>query len=362
MEKKRYILLVSVAYALPIMQPLRRAIHERGDEVCWYFDRDEELLESLLRCDVDGVNNVVLRSVKEVMEFDPTAIFTCGNHMYDFFPGVKVQLFHGYPLNKRNDKRDDHFSLRGWFDIYCTQGPTSSVPFAMLAQKHRYFKVYETGWTKCDLYYEALRKMANEGGGSRSEKPTILYSSTFTKGITSSSILAPHIERMVASGEWNWLFMFHPKLDDEKTLAHYKSLAERYDNATFYSETFNLEPMLNADVMLCDTSSIILEFMLLDKPVVTFRNTRPGHHLIDVTSAEEVHDALQEALYRPELLMRNIREYISQHEAHFDGGASGRVLDAVDDFIANGSNGLKSKPLNFIRRLQARKRLHYWRL
>ncbi len=353
----RYLFLVSVAYSFPILRPLQRAIVERGDEVRWFFDT--EGLDGLLD---EEHGEQQLFGVEEAVEYNPAAVFTCGNHMYHFLPGVKVQLFHGYPLNKRNDKSDDHFSLRGWFDIYCTQGPASTLPFEALADKEGYFKVYETGWPKGDIYYEAKAKMADRANG---EKPTVLYSSTFTKSITSTTILAPHIERMVASGEWNWVFMFHPKLDNAETLERYRLIAERYENARFATSSFDMDAMVEADVMLCDTSSIIMEFMMLDKPVVTFRNTRPGSHLIDVTSVEQLHPALHEALLRPALLMRSIEDYMATFESHLDGNASKRVLAAVDDFIGQGGAkglGLRSKPLNLIRKLQARKRLRYWKL
>ena len=61
----------------------------------------------------------------------------------------------------------------------------------------------------------------------------------------------------------------------------YKALQN--DNLTFV-ETDNVLPLLQAaDVMLCDTSSILLMFILQRKPVVTFCNQAPGEHLIDVT-------------------------------------------------------------------------------
>ena len=66
------------------------------------------------------------------MDYQPIAVFAPGNYIYDFFPGVKVSLFHGYPINKRGDEKDDHFSVRGWFDVYCTQGETSTLPFKEL--------------------------------------------------------------------------------------------------------------------------------------------------------------------------------------------------------------------------------------
>ena len=67
-----------------------------------------------------------------MFRFNPIAVFVPGNWVYDFFPGVKVEVFHGYPMKKRIEKIDDHFTLRGWFDIYCTQGKSSTPYFTYL--------------------------------------------------------------------------------------------------------------------------------------------------------------------------------------------------------------------------------------
>ena len=115
--------------------------------------------------------------------------------------------------------------------------------------------------------------------------------------------------------------------------------------------------MAATDVMLCDASSIILEYMLLDKPVVTFHNTTPGPHLIDVTDTADIESAIDHALSRPDSLMQAMRAYRDRQEAHTDGRNSARILDAVDDFIANRRAHLKPKPLNLFRRLQLRYRI-----
>ena len=65
----------------------------------------------------------------------------------------RLSLIHiFYPINKRGDEKDDHFSVRGWFDVYCTQGETSTLPFKELERKYGFFKVYETGWCKADTF------------------------------------------------------------------------------------------------------------------------------------------------------------------------------------------------------------------
>lgn len=168
------------------------------------------------------------------------------------------------------------------------------------------------------------------------------------------------IERLAKDKPWEWIITFHPKLTDPEIIAGYKKIAEENANVTFFEGADKLQLLHKADVMLCDSSSIILEFMFLDKPVVTFRNSHPGPHLIDVQRPEEVGPALERALTRPDELMREVRTYTMFHEPHRDCRCSARVLDAVDDFLERGHVGLKRKPLNLIRKWKMRRKFHYW--
>ena len=109
-----------------------------------------------------------------------------------------------------------------------------------------------------------------------------------------------------------------------------------------------------ADALLTDYSGIAFEYMLLDRPVVTLRNTTPGPHILNVESVDEVEGALEKALQRPDELMHEMRKYVAFHESHLDGNNAANILNAVDDFIENRQKKLRHKPLNLFRRLKVR--------
>jgi CDP-glycerol glycerophosphotransferase (TagB/SpsB family) len=340
--KKHYLFFVSLTYSYSILRPLQAEIWKRGDTVAWFI---EEPCEDLL-----AENEQRLHTIQEVMEYNPIAVFAPGNWVYYFFPGVKVQLFHGYAMKKRIEKIDDHFTIRGWFDIYCTQGPSSTPYFKELERKYGYFKIYETGWCKVDPFFEKVEIPPRE-------KPVILYSPTFSRKITSAPYLLETITQMIETKPWDWIITFHPKLEDPELLQKYRQLAEKYPNVTFFRSNDGLNTFRKIDVLLCDSSSIIVEVMLLEKPVVTFRNTHPGNFLLDVLNQNEIEAAIEKALTRPADLMQNIKNYTAHHEAHIDGLNSVRVLDAVDDFILHYKGKIKRKPLNLIRKIKLRMKL-----
>lgn len=346
---KHYLFFAQLSYSYSILRPLQQEIWRRGDDVAWYL---EDSCPDIL---VEGEKR--LYTINEVMAYNPIAVFAPGNYIYDFFPGVKVAVFHGYPMKKRIEKIDDHFTLRGWFDIYCTQGESSTPYFQYLEKKNGYFKIYETGWCKMDSFFKS--KLEAE---PKRDRPSILYAPTFTKGISSAWVMEPVIRELAKEKDWNWIITFHPKLQtDTELIAKFEQLDKDFPNVDFRKMNKGLETFRESDVLLCDSSSLIVEYMMLDKPVVTFRNTHPGDFLIDVQELDEIGPAIERALTCPNDLMQNIRAYTSEHEGHRDGQNSARVLDAVDDFILNYQGKIKKKPLNLFRKLKLRWQLKYFK-
>ena len=344
-----YLLLVSDTYAFPILRPLQDAIRARGGRAAWFIDNP-----ACRRFLADGETE--LRTVREVKEFAPKAVFVPGNHSYHFFPGVHVQVFHGFAINKRNDPNDDfRHVVRGWFDLYAVNEVIALDRFVKLSEEHGNFKAVPTGWPKLDRF--KLKPYATPESEGR--RPVILYSSTFSRNITSTPHLYDEIERLLQARDWEWIITFHPLMAPE-TVARYKALADKYDNVTFYDGDDNVSVMEKADVMLCDSSSIIMEFQYFDKPVVTFRNTQPDDSLMDIGEVALLETALETALSRPADLMERIRRRMDGLHPWRDGKSSERVLDAVNAFTDGNLGKTRPKKISLVRRIKARKKLGYW--
>jgi len=349
---KNYLLFVSQTYSFAILQPLHDAIVAQGGNVAWFLDgvSDAHL----------PPNSRVLNSVEKVKTFNPRAVFVPGNWVPDFFPGIKVEVFHGFNVHKRAGSKQDHFRIRGWFDLYCTQGPDTTEPFKVLAQQYGYFKVVETGWPKLDpLFSKDTPDKLREQIGT--DKPVVLYASTFSPALTSAPQLFEHIKALSQKQQWHWLITLHPKMP-KSIVRQYQSL--QGPNVTFKHSDEGILPLLKAaDAMLCDTSSIMLEFLVQKKPVVTFKSAIVGPQLINVTDVHEIEPALSNALTCPEGLMQEIEKYANYIHPYRDGKSSERVLKAVDDFINNDEKSrLKKKPLNLGRKIQIRKRMKYYKI
>jgi hypothetical protein len=345
---KRYLFYVSQVYSLAILRPLQEKIFERGDQAAWFFDAPKAgaaLLEPFERC---------LHSVAEAKDYNPHAVFVPGNEVPDFFPGLKIQVFHGLANDQTGKK--GHYRIRGLFDLYCTHAPEGTRCFEELAKKHGHFRVIETGWPKTDpLFKPVTRDLRSELGIT---KKVIFYASTFSPSLTSAPVLVDEIARLSQDSGWHWLVTMHPKMPSE-FVARYRALAG--PNLTFFESNHNVIPLLRTgDVMLCDTSSIAFEFMLLDKPVVTFRTKVPGPHVLNVREKGLIESALAKALTRPADQIKAMRNFIDRIHPYRDGLSAKRVLEATEALLMTRLETMRNKPINLLRKLKIRRKLGYY--
>ncbi|GKW52534.1 CDP-glycerol--glycerophosphate glycerophosphotransferase [Pseudoalteromonas sp. NCCP-2140] len=347
---KKYLMYISQNYSYAILRPLQREILARGGEVRWFLEGNE------INPDFLQKEEQRLMSLSDVKEWQPDVVYLPGNVVPNFIPGKKVKVFHGFNSGKRvNNGLDNHFKIRDCFDLYCTQGPSTTTTFIELAQKHGYFQVKETGWPTLDPFFSEIEN--NPYKNPNDNRKTLLICSTFSKRLSLAPKLYEQIKAYSEQGKWRILVQFHPKMPSE-LVDKYKALQN--DNLTFV-ETDNVLPLLQAaDTMLCDTSSILLMFILQRKPVVTFCNQAPGEHLIDVTDVDKLTEAIDYAFTRPAELMAKIEHFCQQLHPYQDGLSSQRVLAASNELLLS-NPALKPKPRNFIRNFKMRRKLNYWR-
>ena len=247
----RYLMYISQNYSYAILRPLQNEIIAQGGKVAWFIE-GKEANPTFLKADEQR-----LLSVEEVKQWNPDAVFVPGNIVPRFIPGIKVGVFHGFHSGKRQLQ---HFKIRGCFDLYCTQGPNTTEVFYDLSKKHGFLKVKETGWPTLDPLFTPTEN--NPYLKQEDNRPVILMCSTFTERLSCAEIVFDEIKRLSKIGKYRWLIQFHPKMS-HSTVEKYKTLES--ENLTFV-ETDNIIPLLQiADVMFCDTSSIIQMFLLQRK-------------------------------------------------------------------------------------------------
>ncbi|KGM52806.1 CDP-glycerol glycerophosphotransferase [Lysobacter concretionis Ko07 = DSM 16239] len=345
-----YLLFATERYALPILQPLAQALQAGGHGVHAWF--------------VDGASGASLPApvrriddARAAVALKPRAVFSAANWVPPFVSGAKVQLFHGFNVEKRDAARG-HFRVRGLFDLYCTQGPATTAPFRELAAQAGHFAVVETGWPKLDpLFGEAdplARQLRDAAGG----RPVVLFASTFTERLSAAPHLFDAIAAEVARGDRYWLLTLHPKCAPE-WFDRYRALAG--DNARFVETEQLVSAQRAADVLVADTTSVVSEFVVQRKPVVTFRNRAPKPHMLDFDDPARLPEMLDHAFSPPPALLAALDAYAEAIHPWRDGRSSQRVIAATDALLAGELGPLRRKPWGaLLRRLQIRRELGYW--
>ena len=344
--KYKFLIYFSYSYAIPTGIPLELEIKRRGYDVFWFCD------EITQKKNVPQNFNS-LETIEEVIDYQPDIVLTITDIVPDFITGLKVQIFHGFDPEKRSFKKG-HCRIRGLFDLYCSQGPSTTKILKKHQLKKSHFEVIETGWSKVDPLFPIERKPAND-------IPVIFIASTFSKrlSLAYNNDVFNELKRLVSSKKYRFLMVLHPKLPDE---IKEKWIQLECDFLTYYDTTDLIPLMKKADIMFSDTTSAIQEFGLQEKPIVTFNHFVPKAYLINTQTVNKIESSLQKALAYPKEIITPLIAYNKGLHPYQDGNSSMRVIDACINFVHQNKSHLAKKPLNLVRKFKIRKQLNYFTL
>lgn len=287
-------------------------------------------------------NSIVQRSLLRAGYFSkrwpafPNTVIMFRNSAWRFpSPRIKkIGLEHG----AYNFKRFSKARYYNMFDIFLMTSQTDvervkkrGVRTAKSIGYPKIDSVYDGSITKDELYTLAARIGLNKN------KQTILFSSTWDgSGMSAIEKWYDNINRL--SNRYNILATIHPWMSDK-----YKIALRNNPKIIFINEYVILKYILLSDVCVGDTNSLIAEFCLLDKPVITFRVPQTPRTLPDVIELiekvsiridafSEIEDAIKRALDNPGEFAQARKELADIVLDNRDGSAGLRAAKEILKF------------------------------
>ena len=319
-------------YSFGILEPVMQVLKEKNYEFIWFVRT--AILEKFPYQDQRFTSKI-----EDLVHFNSDAIFVPGNEVPHYLRGVKTQVFHGLAGEKKG-----HFRIRNYFDLYLTQGPYFTRWFSKAANKHKDFRVVETGWPKLDIYGKELHKYDPDKLSllkKYSAKKIILYAPTFSPSLTSAPHLLSQIEELALEKEYLIVIKFHD-LMAKNLIDSYKKLSMSFKNVLFIEERNIIKYLLIADLMISDTSSVVYEFLLLDKPVITFKNNSLAINWDNLLSFNGLVKSVVRNLLEDPFKEQRLR-VLKEYHPYTDGNSAKRMVEAVEEYIKR--NGVPEKRL-----------------
>ena len=261
---------------------------------------------------------------------------------------LAVMVYHGIGL-----KQSYYNDIDARIDLRSVESELRMIEL----KKHGHQNLVLTGFTKCDPLINKENFFNIDSIGLNSAQKTVLYAPSFYP--TSLDQFLPILGRL--SYETNIIVKLHNFSWHQKKYIYQsesiQELSKRFNNIYLVpAQEYNIIPYYGiSDILVSDISSTIFEYLYLDRPIIMADcfNFRLKHRLfrkrflkkMDIKRLDSIN--FTHRLSNPEDLPSLVYyglEYpldlkrerlIAQKEYLFsvDGGASSRLIDAIDKFI-----------------------------
>ncbi len=335
----KYVLYIAKLYSLSIFQPIVKALKETNNDYRFYVSDNVRN-----NWNNDWDKNLILEDIPAAKKYNSDAVLCPGNFVDWRIPGIKVQIFHGLGVEKAA-----HFKIRHFFDVYATSGPYVTERFKKLqSDNNNYFDIIETGWPKVDQIINYDMNGLREKYNIPENKKVILYAPTFSHKMESATKTLSSMADL-ANDDEVWLLKFHALMNKD-IINDFRKLGN--DNIRVMNEK-DITPLLHiSDIMISDTSSVIYEFMILNKPVITIDTIDLKDKGLNINDVHELRSAINKLKENPILLQDKIDKYVNLINPYTDGKVCYNLIKEVNKLVDSGHLPKSNKPLNLFRKWQ----------
>ncbi len=346
---------------IPVLLPVYREMKRQGGfEIAFAMHGyDRHIRAGMESYELELLRREGAPIVQDPSEWRADVTLMADNVAFNLFGcGEIVNIGHGLLSKGQYFTDTDMIHRENLEDLLCVPGPYHRQ---RIAEGGRVFiPVVATGFPKLD-------KLFDPNGPSREQllkrykidpsKRVVLYAPTFNMSLSSIPILWMRVAEL-ADEDTVLLIKLHssslPEFKDS-----YRELAETHKNV-IYSDDPDITNLLRvADVMVTDVSSVMMEFMALDKPVVLFDNPNQYTYRhydprdieyawrdvgIRASTLDEVKDAVARSFANPGEFHAKRKEYGELILADRQGGASANVVTAIRDLLAGAYEPKKMLP------------------
>ena len=204
------------------------------------------------------------------------------------------------------------------------------------------------GWSKADYYInnkdkqDEFKSIIKTAYNIADDKPLILFAPTYAKN--KSTQLPGNADKLMgivnALPHCHIIFMPHVMCDYKVKYKDYKlKVAADYKHKAEY--------LLGCDLLIGDTSSIVFEFALLDKPIVLLNNVKYEHYLkiarpgmnesldlgeiVPTDNILSIRQAVDSSLSNPDKYKSRREYWVDKALGYCDGNSTKKIVDKIEE-------------------------------
>ncbi len=359
-----------IPYILPVYESLRKKTKSISYYISTHYPGAEEL--NVFGIPVSRQFNISMaKDLKETDLFLSPHIYGKGNKN-----SIRIHINHNQPVKYHSYKKRDFINFNVHFLTSPLHREQTENTIKDYSLEEMDIKLFNIGYSKSDdlLSGKYSREKVLSELGVDTDKKTIIYAPSWDKGLSLRSFGESVIEELLKNESVNVIVKLHPISYSSADGPNYEfytggiNWKDRLEKFNSYKNFRNVtegksDPLLAAsDVMVTDLSSVALEFIMLDKPVIyidcpeffdkTLKETYTGfgntsaefvkndpkanagrHTGIVVEEISQLNDALQRALGNPSEFSqkrKELAELLTYNKGRAADAASDKILELLN--------------------------------